>query len=362
MSLEQYLAGSRILSTQPTDADMHAIYAKYDAFVRQALQPDASHALPPLHITYSLQRHPAIITYGNTDYFVYDQHLGGTLNTLNRLYLNARRKMDSVLLGLRMVAERLLVVDNHHAAFVTAFNYQELSQQHAFTYLDELPENAAARTIYTAGQEVFMMASTLGTTVLPDTTGPAFIAASTARIQQLSAALFDAPLDYTPFNNPRLHPIPKQADSPIARHYVLDTISALIATAFLRQETDARGEIIRGLDLLTRHLALLDAMARLCAGQWVPEDGLGTDFARRRTNIRSTMKAMREQYFTDEPGVDISDLDTIYEQVILEPVLEGVFAQVNEMLGQEERFMDMRTVSPDLLTTAAIAEMVGFGH
>lgn len=365
MSIEDYLTNTRIVAHHPPEAAQRTIYENYDASLRQAFGVLATE-LPPLHITNSLQRETSLVEYDNSTYFVVDQHLGGTLNTLNRLYLNARRKMDAVMVGLRLVAEWLLVKGNQRGAFVSAFNYQELAQEHPLTYLEELPENTARRTVYTATHEAFMMARVLASAALRqslgDTTGPAFVKAATAQINAVAQALFGGALGYTPFENTRLLPIPRLADDELALDYVRDVLATLVATAVVRDQAEAaaRPAIVFGLDILTRHLALLDAIDQLCERDWEAQRGLNPRFARRRTNIRSTMKAMRDQYFPDEPGVDISEIDGTYEQVILEPMLGGVFGQVQGMLGHEVEYMNTQQISPELLSVAAITEMVGF--
>jgi hypothetical protein len=365
MSIDAYLRNTRLLANQPPDPQQHELYQRYDAFIRAALRPlDAD--LPPLHVTFSLEARSEILEVEDAFYFVYDQHTGGTLDTLNRLYLNARRNMDAIMVGLRLVAERLLVQHNVRGAFVTAFNYQELAQEHPLTYLEELPENTAHRTLFTTTHEIAAMATVLVDEAISWAIGGSLKAEQNAvfegYIRQVSEHLFPTALDYSPFQNARLQPIPPLADDAIGLDYVRDTLCTLITLAYLQQETDAaaRPAVVRSLDVLMRHRALQDAIERLAAGQWQTTSQLAPRFARRRTNLLSTLKAMRDQYFASEPGVDISDIEATYKQVILAPILQGVFEQVRPMLGNEAAYLKEQDISEELLSVASIAEMVGF--
>jgi hypothetical protein len=110
---------------------------------------------PELVVISSWQRSCEIVELHGRTYLVYDQYLGQTLNTLNRIFFNSTDRQDAEVYGLKLVGEYAHLQGRPDLAATLLGAHSKLREKHQ-TYREEI--DGPARVLFTMVQECFITA------------------------------------------------------------------------------------------------------------------------------------------------------------------------------------------------------------
>lgn len=151
MDISAFLSSTRCVRNDPKQVEVH-----YRAlFAHLSSQFGASGlVLPELEVISSWQRSCEIVELGGRSYLVYDQYMGQTLNTLNRIYHNSTDRQDAEVYGLKVVGEYLFLKGRPDLSAMLLAAHGELRKEHQ-SYRHDV--DRVARLGFTTVQECFVM-------------------------------------------------------------------------------------------------------------------------------------------------------------------------------------------------------------
>jgi hypothetical protein len=142
--------------TRSNRNDLSGFRAAYHRQFAEVARPFAGAGLPvpELELTSSWQRSCEIVELNGRTYLVYDQYLGQTLNTLNRIFVNSTDREDAEIYGLKVVGEYVLLKGRPDLAAGLLAAHSKMREQHQSYRVEQ---NLYVRQVFTAVQEAFVM-------------------------------------------------------------------------------------------------------------------------------------------------------------------------------------------------------------
>lgn len=164
MDIDEYITISRTLSDRKINAFKPLYEDRYKSLLKILNMNVQS---PIFKLVYSLQRSAEIVTLRGTDYLVYDQYLGQTMNVLNRIYLDSDSSSDAFTYIFKLQAESYALDGELKSALAFASIYRMAKENSDPTYYSE--KNREYRCLFTAIQEDFVIAHEIAHLMLHQT-------------------------------------------------------------------------------------------------------------------------------------------------------------------------------------------------
>lgn len=118
--------------------------------------PEAA-SLPKLVVTYSAERACELVAFDETHYLVYDQYLGQTLSTLNRIFLNDGSDGFILIYACKYLAEKFRIAGDVNRACTLAYAYHENKKKGHLPLTNQTPDCGT----FTLIQEAFVLSHEL---------------------------------------------------------------------------------------------------------------------------------------------------------------------------------------------------------
>jgi hypothetical protein len=343
MDIDEYISLTRTISNREPVIDMYQSLYK---LISKAFGNSVN--LPKLKIVYSLQRTSEIVNISGVRYLIYDQYLGQTMNTFNRILLYSKDPGDGQAYILKLLAENYATRGRFHLAWMLAMGYRKMIGEYS-SYKQE--KNPDYHHQFTVSQELFVLAHEVAHFIIrepslfPELSIDNSLSANTPEnqirrfnhiLRAMARFLDMEPVSYTGagikgsishniYGLARL--IPQIENSDLNDECFCDVAAALVVLADSKGGAFSKKEVVMlAIEMGMRHLRTLAFIKSMCstfdgaASSNEPSVALSLSLIQRTSNMRSWLETFPEAWSLYEGRPSVIALSDRHEELIDDPL------------------------------------------